>query len=146
MRLVIDASVAAKWFNQEELTDQAVKVKERHVRAEVELIAPSHLLCEVANSIWRNPQLADGDARHAVLALSDLGIALLPPEGERLGRTMEIARQKGISFYDAAYIQAAKETDASLITADEIQLKAATGIIQALHLRGMPGIDSMIIR
>ncbi len=135
MNLVIDASVVAKWFNQEELSDQAVELKDGHVRAEIDLAAPSHLLYEVGNSVWRNPQLTDEDARSAIAALAGLGIALLGPEGRRAARTMEIAREKKASFHDAAYIQSAEELDAPLITADESQLRAASGIVRVIHLR-----------
>ncbi len=135
MKLVIDASVAAKWFNQEEFTDRAVEIKDGHVRGEVELIAPSHLVYEVGNSIHRNPQMTDEDARDSISALAGLEIALLPPDAPRLSRTMEISRQRRVSFYDAAYIQAAEEADAALITADEVQHRAARGIVRAFHLR-----------
>ena len=53
MRLVVDASVAAKWFNAEDLSDKAAKVKDAHVRGDVELIASTHIIYEVANSIWK---------------------------------------------------------------------------------------------
>ncbi len=135
MNPIIDASVAAKWFNEEEFTEQAVDLKDRQVRAEIELAAPSHLFYEVGNSIWRNPQLSDKDARDAMASLAGLEITLFAPQTERVARTMEIARMRRVSFYDAAYIQTAEECEATLITADEVQLEAAKGIVQAIHLR-----------
>jgi len=49
---VVDASVVAKWFNRgEEYENEAAAVRKAWVSDELELIAPSHLPFEVANSI-----------------------------------------------------------------------------------------------
>jgi predicted nucleic acid-binding protein len=57
VKLVIDASVAAKWFNLEELSDKAADIKEAYVKGDLELAAPTHIIYEVGNSIWKNKQL-----------------------------------------------------------------------------------------
>ena len=136
MRLVVDASVAAKWFNIEELSDSAVKVKDAHVRGEVELVAPIHVIYEVGNSIWRNPQLTDEHARDGVVSMLRLGIELIEPTPERVSRAMEIARLRHITFYDAVYMQAAEEWKLPILTADENQASASRGITKAIHLHG----------
>jgi predicted nucleic acid-binding protein len=136
MRLVVDASVAAKWFNIEELSDSAVKVKDAHVRGDVELVAPIHIIYEVGNSIWRNPQLTDEHARDGVVSILRLGIELIQPNPERVSRAMEIARLRHTTFYDAIYLQAAEEWKVPILTADENQASASRGITKAIHLRG----------
>jgi predicted nucleic acid-binding protein len=135
LKVCIDASVASKWFNRERFTDEAVRIKEGHERAEMELIAPAHLIYEVGNSIWRNPQIGDDDARDAIMSLIRLDIGLLPPDAQRAGRAMEIARGSGMSYYDALYIQAAEEFKAVLVTADRGQLRAARKMVRAIHIR-----------
>jgi predicted nucleic acid-binding protein len=134
VRLVVDASVAAKWFNIEGLSDRAVEAKDAHVRGDLELAAPSHLIYEVGNSIWKNSQLTTDDAREAVASILQLRICLLPPTISRASRTMEIARMKRTTFYDAAYLQAAEELKATLLTADETQARACKEIVQVLRL------------
>ena len=134
MNFVLDASVAAKWFNIEESSDTAAEVKDAHVRGDLELAAPSHLIYEVGNSIWRNSQLTADDAREAVASILQLGICLLPPDISRASRAMEIARLKRTTFYDAAYLQAAEELKAALLTADETQARACKDIVQVLRL------------
>ena len=68
--LVIDASIAVKWFNKEEYSDVADKLKNRHVRGEVVLVAPVLLLFEVANA-WRyNPDF-ESDVEDAIRDLMD---------------------------------------------------------------------------
>jgi predicted nucleic acid-binding protein len=47
---------------------------------------------------------------------------------------MEIARMKRTTFYDAAYLQAAEELKATLLTADETQARACKETVQVLRL------------
>jgi predicted nucleic acid-binding protein len=134
MNFVLDASVAAKWFNIEESSDTATQVKDAHVRGDLELAAPSHLVYEVGNSIWMNSQLTTDDAREAVASILQLGIFMLPPSTSRASRAMEIARLNRTTFYDASYLQAAEELKATLLTADETQARACMGVVQVLRL------------
>ena len=58
-RFTLDASVAAKWFNNEDLTNKAVQVRDAFIEGMIELLAPEHLVYEVANAIWKNKALAE---------------------------------------------------------------------------------------
>jgi len=102
MSFIVDASVAAKWVNIEESSDTAAEVKDAHVRGDLELAAPSHLIYEVGNSIWKNSQLTTDDAREPVASILQLRLFLLPLTISRASRTMEIARMRRTTFYDAA--------------------------------------------
>lgn len=135
MRLVVDASVAAKWFNNEELSDKAAEVRDAHVRGDLGLVAPTHIIYEVGNSIWKNTQLTDEDACDAVIAIQRLGIEVFPPKLERTSRAMKIARLRRTTFYDAAYLQIAEELNAALLTADEHQATAGKGLVKVVRLR-----------
>ncbi len=135
MSLILDASVAAKWFNFEELSDRAVEFKQAFVEGDVELAAPAHIIYEVGNAIWKNPQLTDRDASDAIISLTRLGLDLLQPTMKRSARVMEIARTKKTTFYDAAYLQAAEELKRTLLTADQAQVAAAKGIAKTIHLK-----------
>ncbi len=135
MSFVLDASVAAKWFNIEELSERAVEFKEAFVEGKLQLAAPMHILYEVGNSIWKNQQLPDKDARDAIVSLKGLGLELLEPTIKRIARAMEIARMKKTTFYDSAYLQAAEELNGTLLTADQGQVASAKGIAKAIHLK-----------
>lgn len=135
MSLVIDASVAAKWYNVERLSERAAEVKEAYVKGDLQLAAPFHIIYEVGNSIWKNKQLTAQDANEAIASLLRLGMELLEPKTEGTCRAMEIARIKKATFYDALYIQAAEELDTALLTADELQIVASKGITKVIHLK-----------
>ncbi|MDJ0272650.1 MAG: type II toxin-antitoxin system VapC family toxin [Candidatus Caldarchaeum sp.] len=54
--IVIDASVAVKWFNKEEYSDDADRLKDAHVRGRIRLAAPELLLYEVLNALRYNAE------------------------------------------------------------------------------------------
>ena len=57
-KIVVDASIAVKWFNLEEYSDIADSMKEAHIKGDIKLIAPSLMIFEVANTLRYNPDLS----------------------------------------------------------------------------------------
>jgi len=132
---VIDASVVAKWFNNEELTYKALIVKEGVVAGSWLLHGPIHLLYEVGNSIWKNRALSAGDCIKAIEALSNMNIELAAPSIDYSSRTMRLARDLGITYYDALYIQLSIDLDIILLSADQKLLSKAKTKTEVLNLK-----------
>ena len=100
-RFTLDASVAAKWFNNEDLTDKALQIRDAFVRGKIGLMAPEQLVYEVGNSIWKNKVLTVEDAARAVKDLVDMQVELIPMNPGLAASTMKAARESRIiSFYD----------------------------------------------
>lgn len=131
-RYTLDASVAAKWFNNENLTDKAIRVREVFVKGEIGLVAPEHILYEVGNSIWKNKALTTEDAIVAIRSLTELEIDLVRLTPQMEGNAMKIARESSITFYDAAYVTLANHLDAPLISADQEILSKSK---KSIHLK-----------
>jgi len=131
----LDTSVAGKWFNMEDLSEKAVEIKEAYVKGDLELTAPMHMIYEVGNSIWKNPQLTEADASNAVASLLQLSLQLLEPTAERASRAIEIARSSNITFYDAVYLQTAEELNIALVTDDRTQITAGKDIANVISLQ-----------
>ena len=133
MRLVVDASVAIKWFVgaiDEQHIAQADAVAAAIERGETELLAPGHWTAEViAVLARRDPRLVD----RALLALDDmtptliLGVAVLK-------RAADMAIALGHHLFDTLYHAVALEVGATLVTADEVYFNKARhlGAIQLL--------------
>lgn len=117
--IVIDASVAVKWFNKEEYSDDADRLKEAHVRGRIRLAAPELLLYEVLNALRYNPELGESDVQVAAKTLIDIQILLPPPGYEWLKTATSICYKHGVTFYDAAYLALAKYLNTKLFTADQ---------------------------
>lgn len=119
---ILDASVAAKWFNNESQSEDAIKVRDAFVQGRIRLVAPEQLLYEVGNSIWKNKALSPQDAATAIMDLIDLEIELVQLTAELAGAAMSIARALSLSFYDAAYVALANKFNAPVISADSVIL------------------------
>ena len=116
MRLVVDASVAVKWFVEEEFSAEAGRLLEsRH-----ELNAPRLLASEVGNALWRKARIGELE-RNRVGALA-AGISDAPvrwaedeeycPDAVRLSLALDRPA------YDCLYLALAHRLGATLVTAD----------------------------
>ena len=117
--LVLDASIAVKWFNVEPLRDKALLLRDKYVSGEIDLIAPDLLFYEVANALRYNPRFGVEEVKSALIALEDLGITTYDFRGELQGKSIELAYRFGITVYDAAYVALAILHNATLYTADK---------------------------
>ena len=123
--LVLDASVAVKWFNVEPLREKALIIRDKYVNGEIELIAPDLLYYEVANALRYNPRFGIEEVKSALKALEDLSIITYDFDGELREKAVELVYRFGITIYDAAYVALAVIRDAFLYTANkEVVVKA----------------------
>ena len=135
-KFILDASVAAKWFNNEDLTDKAIEVRDGFVQNKIRLLAPAQLLYEVGNSIWKNKELTVQDAINAMQDMIDMEIELIPLSNELASNAMKFARDFSITFYDATYVALVDHFNAILISADgKILSKSGKMKENLLHLK-----------
>jgi predicted nucleic acid-binding protein len=121
---VVDACVAAKWVLPaagEGLLDQANRLIERHVRRDLQLLAPDLIEAEIGNVLWkavRRKRIGQAEAENSLRRFTELGIHTIPTF-ELLDRALQIAVGWDRSFYDSLYVALALATKTELITADE---------------------------
>lgn len=114
--LVVDASVAAKWFLEEVHSRAARRVLEPGN----ELFAPDFLLLEIDSVLWkrlRRGELTPRDCADARLLLRQLPITFHPFAAMQ-DSAYEIAVRADHSVYDCLYVALAVLLDGRLITAD----------------------------
>ncbi|SRR5579884_2586349 len=134
-KIVIDASVVAKWFSNEALTDKALKIRDNFDDGIISLVAPNHILYEVGNAIWKNKILDTNDCISAMHSLMNSGIELVQPDTNFVSRTMKLARQLAISYYDALYVQLSIDYGIPLLSVDEKLVTKAKKAANTIHLR-----------
>jgi predicted nucleic acid-binding protein len=134
--LVVDASVAFKWFLADEpFGAEALAV----LRKDVALIAPEIVVAEVCNAAWRSARLgrisesqADEIARFLPRLFDELiGTAAFAP------RAVAVAFELGHPVYDCFYLVIADARQTNLVTADTRLLARLAGTrwsAMALHL------------
>ncbi len=115
MILVVDASVAAKWYFQEE-DSAAAEALEFSAR----LIAPEVILAEVGNVLWKRYRRGDLDYQQLSRAITHLPEALskLLPIRPLFERAMHIAARLDHPVYDCIYLALAELGEGPLVTAD----------------------------
>jgi predicted nucleic acid-binding protein len=123
MTLVVDASVAVKWVVDEPGSAKALLV----YADEGDLAAPTLLLAEVGNALWKKYRKALVTERQVKLALESL-----PRFFDRLCELSELAPRAGAlalrldqPIYDCFYLALAERETASLVTADARLFAAA---------------------
>ncbi len=126
--IVVDASVAVKWFNPEEHSEQALALRDDHIARRVVLAAPSLLVWEVGNALRYSQELGSDDVKAAVRDLLDLQLALQEPDASWMDASVTIAFERGLTLYDASYVGLAEHLRAPLYTADARLLSTAEGV------------------
>lgn len=122
--VVVDASVAAKWFlpgNGESLKDQAVALLDKYDKDEVRFVVPDLFYVEIASAIWKAVRVgrvtrAFGDQAQLLLTLREFPTV---PSLRLLDKAFQIASDHGRSVYDSLYVALAVQAKTQLITADE---------------------------
>jgi predicted nucleic acid-binding protein len=122
--VVVDASVAVKWFlpeSGEPLAEQAVALLEQFDRKEIQFVVPDLFHVEIASAIWKAVRTG-----RVSRAFADQALALLTqrefetvPSLNLLDGAFQIAADYGRTVYDCLYVALAMQTKSQLITADE---------------------------
>jgi predicted nucleic acid-binding protein len=115
-RVVVDASVAVKWFIPEELSADA----RMFLAAEYELLTPDLLWAELGNVLWKKHRRGELDQRTASRLFGD--VSRIPIEFHAVGRwtgaALELAMRYGVTVYDGLYLALAAGNGCRVVTAD----------------------------
>ena len=132
MKIVLDASVVAKWFIEEENTEKAIEIRDKFVRGEIKVLVPSLLIYEIGNVFLKHPAKNSKDVENDFKALFDIGMEIVEINKPEILRDIhKNAKHFGITFYDAVYVTLALKEGCKLITADK-KLKRKVNMVELL--------------
>ena len=122
--IVLDASIAAKWFlpeSDETPTTEALILLDRYRKNEIQIIVPDLFWVEFASVLWKAIRRGRFPKTSADAALADLTQYDFPtfPTVNLIGKAFEIATTYGRTVYDSLYVALAVQTNSQLVTADE---------------------------
>jgi predicted nucleic acid-binding protein len=122
--LVVDASVAAKWFlpaKNEPLSKEAFELLRRYVQGEIRFVVPDLFWAEIGNILWKAVRGARCSKATAELALASLQERKLPTvsSADLLELAFRIATAFDRTLYDSLYVALAVHSKTQLVTADE---------------------------
>ena len=118
-KVVVDASVVAKWYVEEEWSDIALKVRADYEKGLIDLIAPYLLFYEVSNSLRQSPDLNASDTSDSVKSLIDMQLDSQLLTKEEIEKIVMIAFEFNISIYDAVYFALSRSLGVNFLTGDE---------------------------
>lgn len=123
--IIVDASIAAKWFAPEPGSSDAMAL----AASGREMQAPDFLLLEMDNVLWTWVRRGIIDRPIADAARERLRESALRfhPFAPLLDVAYSIANDTGASVYDALYVALAEGLGVELVTADERLARAVAG-------------------
>lgn len=145
--LVLDTSVAVKFYVPEELREEALEVLAAAESGRLELVAPGTLYPEFLNALWwkhRRDELSREEVREGWEKLiSDRPASLYAPEN-LMPRAVEITLESGVIIYDALFLALAEDADTLVVTADGKLLKALESTSYARLAHSLSDAGSLI--
>jgi predicted nucleic acid-binding protein len=115
--VVVDASVAAKWFLPEQDAPAALRLLDGRFR----LVAPDLIRAEIGNLVWKlhaRGTLAAQEASDMIEHFLSLPLEI-HDSTYLLAPALEIAIATRRTVYDSLYLALAVELDGTVVTADE---------------------------
>ncbi|WP_020474862.1 type II toxin-antitoxin system VapC family toxin [Zavarzinella formosa] len=126
MKLVLDVSVAAKWYLRDADIVKALKLRFDFHAGVHELLAPDIFPAECAGVLVRAERKGDLPAGDADLNLIDLMAVGIPahPSFSLLRRAAEIALSNRLTVFSSLYLALAEREQCQFLTADQKLIRA----------------------
>jgi predicted nucleic acid-binding protein len=119
--LVIDSSVAIKWFVPEPYSNEARRILDGYRSGALSFLAPDLINAEFGNIVWKKRMfqgLGADDAEAVITEFGKVSLAITPTAGllEEAYR-LAVAHQRTV--YDSLYLALAIRESCQFVTADE---------------------------
>ena len=117
--VVIDTSVAYKWFTaEEENSSKALKLLKNHLHKKEILVSCNIIIYELANAWATKTKLPIEKIKIFLKDFEQTGIKIEAMTFELIGEAIEFSKKYHVSVYDASYAVLAKQKKCDFITAD----------------------------
>jgi predicted nucleic acid-binding protein len=126
--LVVDSSVAVKWFVVEPYTAEAQRILDDYQNGVVSFLAPDLINAEFGNIIWKKhlfQGLDAGDAQNIIDAFRALQFTITPT-ATLLEEAYKIAVAHRRTVYDSLYLVLSLRENCQFVTADEKLVNAVS--------------------
>lgn len=137
--VVIDTSVAYKWFGteKEDHITHALKLLKDHLHKKQIVIAPDIILYELSNAWATKTKLSIEHINTFLEDLEEIRIQIEFATYELIKKAAEFSKKYNISVYDASYLVLAREKKCDFITADS-KLVEKINLPFIKHIRQVP--------
>ena len=132
--IVVDASIIAKWFVEEEYSENALRLREDYRSRKIDVWSTQLMPFEVLNALRYNRAFSIGDLKKAAKALNNYRIALHPILNELTELCITNAMKYGITIYDSSYVSLSVLLNKQFYTADRRLTEKAREIDLVHHI------------
>jgi predicted nucleic acid-binding protein len=139
---VVDSSVILKWMltHKEDWLDKADLLLKRFISGKIKLAAPVLAKYEVANAI-RFKSYSNQEKLDFIKRFSEIPLKYYQVSAEQIEDIMILANDRGITFYDAVFMELAQRLNATLITANPKHQKSLPGV-KVVDLKNYSVLDN----
>jgi predicted nucleic acid-binding protein len=133
-KLVVDASVAIKWFIPEPLSVEARRILGDYQAGTLSFLAPDLINAEVGNIVWKKQAfqgLGADDARTVIDEFRKLAI-VVTPISDLLEDAYGLAVTHRRSVYDSFYLALSIREGFPFVTADEKLVNAVSSALSTV--------------
>lgn len=116
---MVDASVCAKWYLDEEYSDRARLLRDAFVKGQIAITVPSLLFYETLNALRYSRAFDEKELPVAADSLSKYGFEVWEPRGEIYREAARLSLAQDITVYDAAYVALSEHLRALFYTVDK---------------------------
>lgn len=120
--MIVDASVAIKWFLTEDGSDEA-----RRILAHETIYAPGAIRIEVAHVLWKSVRrrILEPEALSPAIEVMGQVFSEAAATDDLIGPAIDLMNRLQHPVYDCLYLALAEREGLSLVTADQRQFAAA---------------------
>ena len=118
-KIVIDTSVAVKWFLDEDGSEAARGLLRKYQKQEVDLLAPDIIVLELTNALKWGGGFKVSEVESCINYFYELQIELERLESGLLTRAIVYLKYPKLAIYDSVFMALAESEGMKLITADE---------------------------
>ena len=119
--VVVDSSVAVKWFVVEPHSDDARKVLDGYKTGDLNLLAPDLINSEIGNLVWKKHRLqglSASDAQEIIDTFRTIGFRFMPT-AVLLDEAYRLAVEHQRTVYDMMYVALSIREQCRFVTADD---------------------------
>jgi predicted nucleic acid-binding protein len=128
----------------EDYSKQALTLLQEMNEGNAELLAPTIMMIEIANTLntyVKRGVVKKAEAQLSLNNFSEIPITYVETDWEALKAAFEAALTLGLAVYDAVYLVLAKETKATMITVDREILRKADRRFSVIDLLRLSGVS-----
>jgi predicted nucleic acid-binding protein len=132
--VVVDSSVAIKWFVVEPLSADAHRLLNDYQSGAIDFVAPDLICAEIGNIVWKKQRfqgLAAADAQQIIDAFLKFTFTFVS-SADLLDAAVRLAVAYQRTVYDALYLALSVRENCRFVTADEKLVNAMGGTFSQL--------------